>query len=379
MTAGFAQGDASVIDSSASAGGADGLASTVYSLAVSAAGVDSGLDTVGGQNILLYKEGDLVVGRISGGADDGEAAFAVAINSSTGVLSVAQYNAIKHPTGGANSPDESLSIANAALLAVATVDRRGHRHQRRVRCHRRRRFLPGRRADRLGGRWAPARSRTTRRRALQADANDTTDAGVVALFAGVTTLSTQMTAGYAQGDASVIDSSASTGGADGLASTSYSLAVSAAGVDSGLDTVGGQNILLYKEGDLVVGRISGGADDGEAAFAVAINSSTGVLSVAQYNAIKHPTTDPDESLSIANAALLAVTTVTDGDTDTDTESVGIGAAVSFQDDGPTAAAALGAGTVAHDETAGDAGGCQRHHRCGRRRAVRRRHHRSAPR
>ena len=61
----------------------------------------------------------------------------------------------------------------------------------------------------------------------------------------------------------------------GWPARSYSLAVSAAGVDSGLDTVGGQNILLYKEGDLVVGRISGGADDGEAAFAVAINSSTG--------------------------------------------------------------------------------------------------------
>ena len=115
-------------------------------------------------------------------------------------------------------------------------------------------------------------------------------------------------------------------------------------MDSGLDTVGGQDILLFKEGDLVVGRISGGADDGEAAFAVAINSSTGVLSVAQYNAIKHPTggaSSYDESLSIANAALLAVATVTDGDTDTNAASVGIGAAVSFQDDGPSAAAVAG--------------------------------------
>jgi hypothetical protein len=348
MTAGYAQGSASVVNSSASAGGADGLAGTVYSLAVSAAGVDSGLDTVGGQDILLFKEGALVVGRISGGADDGEAAFAVAINSSTGVLSMAQYNAIKHPTGGASSPDESLSIANAALLAVVTVtDGDTDTNAASVAIGAAVSFqddAPAASAVLAAG--TVAHDETA---GVQADANDTTAAGVVALFAGVTTLSTQMTAGYAQGSAAVVDGSASTGGVDGLAGTSYSLAVSAAGVDSGLDTVGGQDILLFKEGALVVGRISGGADNGKAAFAVAINSSTGVLSMAQYNAIKHPTggaSSPDESLSIANAALLAVTTATDGDTDTNAASVAIGAAVSFQDDGPSLAfgSMVGTGT-----------------------------------
>ena len=75
-----------------------------------------------------------------------------------------------------------------------------------------------------------------------------------------------------------------------------------------------------------------------------------MLSVAQYNAIKHPTggaSSPDESLSITNAALLAVATATDGDTDTNAASVAIGAAVSFQDDGPSLAFGnlIGTGTI----------------------------------
>jgi hypothetical protein len=335
MAAGYAQGTASVIDSSASTGGVDGLASTVYSLAVSAAGVDSGLDTVAGASIFLFKEGDLVVGRI--GSSSGQAAFAVAINSSTGVLSMAQYNAIKHPTGGAASPDESVSIASAALLAVATVtDGDGDTNAASVAIGDRVQIQDdGPTAAATLGTGVVRHDETA---GVQGDADDTTAAGVAALFSGVTNTSSQMTAGFAQGTAAVINSSTSTGGVDGLASTVYSLAVSASGVDSGLDTVAGDSIFLFKEGSLVVGRI--GSSSGQAAFAIAINSSTGVLSMAQYNAIKHPTggaVSPDESVSIASAALLAVATVTDGDGDTSAASVGIGARVSIQDDGPSLA------------------------------------------
>ncbi|UVK96640.1 DUF5801 repeats-in-toxin domain-containing protein [Pseudomonas sp. B21-048] len=353
MTAAYAQGTASVISSSASVGGADGLASTAYSLNVASAGVDSGLDTTEGNNILLTKEGALVVGRISGGADNGEAAFAVAIDASTGVLSVVQYHSIKHPTGG-TSHDESLAINNAALLAVATVtDGDGDTNAASVGIGARVSFQDdGPTASAALSTGAVSHDETT---GNDGDANDVT--GPLAAFAAVTTVSTDMTAAYAQGTASVINSSASVGGADGLASTAYSLNVASAGVDSGLDTTEGNNILLTKEGALVVGRISGGADNGEAAFAVAIDASTGVLSIVQYHSIKHPTggTSHDESLAINNAALLAVATVTDGDGDTNAASVGIGARVSFQDDGPTASAALSTGAVSHDETTGNDG------------------------
>src|SRR5262249_17968650 len=187
----------------------------------------------------------------------------------------------------------------------------------------------------------------------QADADDTTAAGVVALFAGVTNVSGDLSpTGYAQDPNPVVSSTGSAFGADQEGgTTAFSLAVSAAGGGSGVGTARGAGIFACKEGDLVVGRIGGAA--GAAAFAVAINSTSGVVSVAQYASLKHPdATNPDDSVSITDSALLAVVTVTDGDGDQATSSTGIGDAVQFQDDGPTAAIVQGAPTVAHDETAG---------------------------
>ncbi|TWI63824.1 hypothetical protein IQ16_06133 [Bradyrhizobium huanghuaihaiense] len=170
---------------------------------------------------------------------------------------------------------------------------------------------------------------------LQADADDTDAAAVAALFTGVSNVSTDLTAGFAQDATPVVSSTGSSLGADQEGGTIvFSLAVSSAGVDSGLDTTAGTSIFLFKEGDLVVGRI--GNSSGAAAFAVAINSSTGVVSVAQYASLKHPNSaNADESINITDAALLAVVTVTDGDGDTATSSTGIGDAVQFQDDAPT--------------------------------------------
>ncbi|MBR0711925.1 beta strand repeat-containing protein [Bradyrhizobium liaoningense] len=349
---GYAQDATPVVSSTGSSLGADQEGGTIaFSLAVSAAGVDSGLDTTNGANIFLFKEGDLVVGRIGG--SNGAAAFAVAINSSTGVVSVAQYASLKHPTGGA-SHDESVSITDGALLAVVTVtDGDGDTATSSTGIGDAVQFQDdGPTAAIVQGAAAVAHDETA---GVQADADDTTAAGVVSLFAGVSNVSTDLSpTGYAQDTTPVVSSTGSSFGADQEGGTiAFSLAVSAAGVDSGLDTTNGTNVLLFKEGDLVVGRI--GTQSGQAAFAVAINSSSGVVSVAQYASLKHPTggASHDESINITDAALLAVVTVTDGDGDTATSSTGIGDAVQFQDDGPTAGIAQGAPTVAHDETAGN--------------------------
>ncbi|RAZ81990.1 hypothetical protein DPM33_35385, partial [Mesorhizobium hawassense] len=119
----YATSAAAVVQSNNSSFGADGAGSKAYSLSVAAGGVDSGLTTTDGTKIFLFKQGDVVVGRI--GADaataaNGLAAFAVAIDSS-GFVSVAQYASLHH--GSADNPDtsEAVSIANAALQAVVTV------------------------------------------------------------------------------------------------------------------------------------------------------------------------------------------------------------------------------------------------------------------
>ncbi|HEX6072762.1 MAG TPA: DUF5801 repeats-in-toxin domain-containing protein [Sphingomicrobium sp.] len=175
---------------------------------------------------------------------------------------------------------------------------------------------------------------------VQGDANDV--AGPLAAFAGVLNAGDDPdVAGTVIGFATSTGAVSSTGtlfGADGAAAANsvvFSLNVSAAGVDSGLNVTGGQDIQLFKEGDLIVGRVSGGTFNGQAAFALSIDPATGQISMVQYLSIQHNNTgSADESLSITNGAVLAVTTVTDGDGDTDSASTGIGNLITFQDDGP---------------------------------------------
>ncbi|WP_210333994.1 DUF5801 repeats-in-toxin domain-containing protein, partial [Mesorhizobium sangaii] len=85
---------------------------------------------------------------------------------------------------------------------------------------------------------------------IQADADDTTAPAVVALFAGVSNVSSDLSpTGYAQDPGAVVSSTGSSFGTDQAGgTTAFSLAVSAAGVDSGLDTTAGTSIFLFKEG-----------------------------------------------------------------------------------------------------------------------------------
>src|SRR6185369_4192025 len=170
---------------------------------------------------------------------------------------------------------------------------------------------------------------------IQIDSNDTTNAGVIALFSGVTTVGSDTDLPqYATNVTAIVASTGSSVGADTPGTTGFSLNVSSAGVDSGLNTTDGHDILLFKEGNLIVGRVSGGADDGKAAFAIAIDS-TGHISTVEYLSIQHPdANNPDDSQSIANGAVLAVVTVTDADGDSATQSLAIGSHIQFQDSGP---------------------------------------------
>jgi hypothetical protein len=154
---------------------------------------------------------------------------------------------------------------------------------------------------------------------------------VIALFAGVASkgVDPDMAAQYGQNANAIVAATGSAYGADGAGTTVFSLNVSSAGVDSGLDTTSGQSIFLFKEGNLIVGRVGGAG--GDAAFALAIDPATGVVSMVEYLSILHTNTgSADESTSIANGAVLAVVTVTDSDSDPATSSVGIGNQIQFR-------------------------------------------------
>jgi len=93
---------------------------------------------------------------------------------------------------------------------------------------------------------------------------------------------------------------------------------------SGLTLTDGSAINLQLVGDTVVGVVSGGAFNGQAAFAISINAATGAVTVEQYLSLDHPTeatagngfVSYDETLALASGSLGVTVTVKDGDNDT---------------------------------------------------------------
>jgi hypothetical protein len=138
-------------------------------------------------------------------------------------------------------------------------------------------------------------------------------------------------------------------GADGpqtpgnpAASLSYALTTGSANpVDSGLTVTDGSTINLVMQGGTVVGLVSGGAFDGKAAFAVAIDA-TGHLTVEQYLSVFNPT----GPVSLTTGSLSVVVTATDFDNTTATSSVAdISSEVIFTDATPTLVAPVAASIV----------------------------------
>ena len=146
--------------------------------------------------------------------------------------------------------------------------------------------------------------------------------------------------GYARNKDPLVVTNGSKVGADAPESSATLSLVVTNGTPSGLTTTEGDAILLYKEGNLVVGRIGGA--NGTAAFAIALEQ-TGHVTVAQYLSIRHDDTSTgDDSVWIARDAVKAVFTVVDNDGDSVTSApVDIGSKIGFQDDGPSVSVSHG--------------------------------------
>ncbi|WP_235687750.1 retention module-containing protein [Aeromonas veronii] len=300
--------------------GADGAGTLVYSLNVSAAGADSGLnDTATGQDILLYLESGSVVGRVGGSS--GSVAFTLSVNSS-GEVTLDQVRAIAHTPNSGPDQESSLLSANLVQLVGTITDKDGDSQSASV-------DLGSAISFKDDGPSISAGSAAND--SLQVDESN---------------LSLNASTSFA----SLFTSSF---GADGAGTLVYSLNVSAAGADSGLnDTATGQDILLYLESGSVVGRVGGSS--GSVAFTLSVNSS-GEVTLDQVRAIAHtPNSGPDQESSLLSANLVQlVGTVTDKDGDSQSASVDLGSAISFKDDGPSASAKAAASAGATlDETGG---------------------------
>ena len=319
--------------------GADGPAASGglnYSLRINA-GPTGIVDTATGEAVVLVVNGGVVEGRT---ATSNLLVFTVSVDAG-GNVTLDQIRAIQHSDG--NDPNDGVSLASANLitLTATATDADGDSASATIAIGQNLTFLDdGPTASISVSGFSISHDETP---GLQGDANDV--AGPLAVFAGVANPGNDpdvagSVIGYAV-SSGAISATGTNFGADGAGSAAFSLAVSAAGVDSGLKTTDGSTIRLYVENGIVVGRVDGGPFNGQAAFAVAIDSATGQVSLVQYLSIQHPNTaSNDESVSIASGAILAVVTVTDGDGDTSTASAAIGGLISFQDDGPTAIAPI---------------------------------------
>jgi VCBS repeat-containing protein len=329
---GFAR-DLSGISSAGSSTGTDG-GTIRFGIGVSAAGVDSGLDTTSGQSIFLFKEGDLVVGRVGGSS--GAAAFAIAVDATTGAVSVVQYLSLAHSTGGAASPDEAISIASTALVATVTVTDGDNDVETA--------------SANIGG--------------LIQFQDDGPSIDIAASGTALivdeslgTTGSTQNEGGRQNNDETLTGAApgaigfatglvhslvSANAGVDGEASRVYALSVtnSASGLT---DSVTNENIVLSLTG---AGVIEGRTTSGLLSFTIAVNPSTGAVTINQFRAVEHnDSADHDEngdSAAMMSTGRIALNvTLTDGDGDTATDTADISQLFKFEDDGPAATADMG--------------------------------------
>ena len=347
--------------------GTDGPAvsnSKVLSLVVNGInGADSGLQTTDGHEIFLFKEGSLIVGRYDGDnsitVTDGlnnsthnpngtfvdPAAFAIAIGQD-GNISVAQYVSLKNPVPGSSDAahDEPTTGLKNVQVSVTITDGDGDHATQTINVSGNIVFQ-----DDAPHPFVSATSGT-----LIIDETAGQDAGTndVATTPGLLALFSELLLGtpiqIAQSSAALFTTAAPDFGADGPGAPPNSAfgLNTVNGTDSGLNATDGRSIYLYHEGNLIVGREGDIGTDaanagGPIAFALAIDSVTGTVTIAEYTAIQHPNPlDPNEAgapQTIANDALQVTFSLTDGDNDTSTASAGIGNLIQFRDDGPSIA------------------------------------------
>jgi VCBS repeat-containing protein len=296
--------------------GADGAAVTgslTYNMLLSAS--TSGLTITDGSPISLVYSGNSIVGRVGGsGAFAGQAAFAIAIDPDTGVVTVEQYLSLDHPVG--TDPDDTLQLmANTVTVGVTVRDSDGDVAFSNV-------------IDISG----------------QIRFDD--DGPTVSAVAGGASVTLDETGGFdTVTSATPVITAAFAYGADGPAATgatTYGIELTGGGTSaaSGLATaVGDFAITLFEtSATTIVGRYTDGGGVVRDAFTVTINAD-GTLTVTQLVALEHL---QDGGIALHNDALTltglisATVTIKDGDDDTATGKTEIGDQITFLDDGPTA-------------------------------------------
>ena len=301
-------------------------------------GADSGLiDSLSGENVLLTVNGGGVVeGRTAVG---GALVFTLGVDASTGVVTLNDFRAVHQGVG--EDPDQSEaislnSVVNLVTLTAMITDADGDNQSATIDFGKQVFFLDD----------GPSETAVSSRVTVTLDEGNT-DAG----SPPTSTPATIDTGAIVKGDdpdvvgsgsisqavsAGPLVSPTSTFGADGPGSAVYTLTVDNSA--SGLSVTDGAAIDLQLVSGVVVGVVSGGAFVGLAAFAIAIDPLTGVVTVEQYLSLQQDnlTDTPDDTVTMLAGRLGITVTATDADNDQATGHVDVSAQISFADDGPSA-------------------------------------------
>ena len=142
--------------------------------------------------------------------------------------------------------------------------------------------------------------------------------------------------GRAVGSTAIVDANALFG-ADGPSGSGLTYELQLGGSDTDLTLTDGSAIELQLINGVIVGMVTEGPHSGEAAFAIAINPTTGVATVELYLSLDHPDdSNPNDSLPLGPNTVDVVVSATDGDGDTATsDPVDVSGLFNFNDDGPS--------------------------------------------
>jgi large repetitive protein len=287
--------------------GADGAPTVAitgwnYALAIGPSASATGL-TSNGVPITLA----LVAGQIVGSAGATQV-FSVAVNPSTGVVTLTQFAELDHPLpGSASGYDAQLIELPAGLIELrgtaTIIDRDGDTTSDTAIVD-------------LGGniRFAD-------------DGPSVTASGVVPEL----TLDESFLAVDASADFSGLFATALNYGADGPGNVVYQLGVTA-GPSGLIDSLSGEPVILSLVDGVIYGRTST-----QEVFRISINAA-GVVTFDQSRSVIHtPNSGPDQIVFLSGANLITLTAIaTDGDGDTALASVDITGRFAIRDDAPLA-------------------------------------------
>ncbi|CDX17942.1 conserved hypothetical protein [Mesorhizobium sp. ORS 3324] len=274
--------------------GADGAGTLTYALGFTA-GSTGLVDTATGEAVVLSLNGSVIEGHTSGTND---LVFTVSVDAS-GNVTLDQIRAVVHSNTANDDDSTSLAADNLIQLTATITDKDGDHHSATLDIGQNLNFKDD----------GPHISTTGTAPTLTVDE---------------TVLATNATQSFAANFSSGY-------GADGAGTLTYTLGFTA-GSTGLVDTLTGQAVVLSLNGSVIEGHTSGTND---LVFTVSVDAS-GNVTLDQIRAVVHPTSDPDESTTLAAANLIQLTaTITDKDGDHHSATLDIGQNLVFKDDGPT--------------------------------------------